>query len=97
MNVPIYINFRCLGSSQHLKDKFGSGYTLEVKLRPSQQKTSNERFGDLLQLLVQKFPSITIIEQFGERASFKILKEDGQSLSKAFNTLELCKKIIKSC
>lgn len=26
-------NFRCYGSSQHIKDKFGTGYEIEAKIK----------------------------------------------------------------
>jgi hypothetical protein len=33
---------RCLGTSQHLKDTHGSGYILEVKLKPASLKCDEE-------------------------------------------------------
>ena len=37
--IAIMVNgqFKCLGSSQHLKSKFGQGYTLIAKVRASQE------------------------------------------------------------
>lgn len=40
--IAIMVNgqFKCLGSSQHLKSKFGQGYTLIAKVRASPAETS---------------------------------------------------------
>ena len=39
--LAIMVNgqFRCLGSTQHLKSKFGDGFTLIVKLGPELKET----------------------------------------------------------
>lgn len=39
--IAIMVNgqFKCLGSSQHLKSKFGQGYTLIAKVRASPETT----------------------------------------------------------
>ena len=33
MGIMVAGEFKCFGSSQHIKDKFGTGYELEVKIR----------------------------------------------------------------
>ena len=33
MGIMVGGEFKCFGSSQHIKDKFGTGYELEVKIR----------------------------------------------------------------
>jgi len=38
MGIMVGGNFKCFGSSQHIKDKYGTGYELEVKI-----KTLNEQ------------------------------------------------------
>ncbi len=35
--------FRCFGSSQHIKNKFGTGYEIEVKVR----KISSDEIGNM--------------------------------------------------
>lgn len=34
------ITFRCIGSTQHLKNLYGAGYTLEMKIGQSNQKST---------------------------------------------------------
>ena len=33
MGIMVAGEFKCFGSSQHIKDKFGTGYELELKIR----------------------------------------------------------------
>ena len=35
--------FRCFGSVQHIKNKFGTGYEIEIKIRPIDKKTEFEK------------------------------------------------------
>lgn len=35
--------FRCLGSSQHLKNKYGMGYEIEIKIKPLALSESNTK------------------------------------------------------
>jgi len=42
MGIMVGGEFKCFGSSQHIKDKFGTGYELEVKIRTLTEKEVNE-------------------------------------------------------
>lgn len=33
MGIMVQGQFKCFGSSQHIKDKFGTGYEMEIKIR----------------------------------------------------------------
>ncbi|XP_053207089.1 LOW QUALITY PROTEIN: phospholipid-transporting ATPase ABCA3-like [Panonychus citri] len=55
-------NFKCLGSSQHLKEKFGLGFTLIIKMTQSNQSVqtnqqSNQQLDKIKRWMVEKFPS----------------------------------------
>ncbi|XP_053206851.1 phospholipid-transporting ATPase ABCA1-like [Panonychus citri] len=65
-------NFKCLGSSQHLKEKFGLGFTLIIKMTQSNQtvqsnqqsnqsvqtnQQSNQQLDKIKRWMVEKFPS----------------------------------------
>jgi ATP-binding cassette subfamily A (ABC1) protein 5 len=73
---------RALGSTQHLKNKYGTGYTLEVKLSKSDAAQELEAFVQSL------FVSATLSEKFGERFTFKIDQENVGSLANVFDALE---------
>lgn len=89
--IAIMVNGRleCLGASTHLKNKYGSGYLLEVKLTIKDQSTSlDDRLEGLHQYIISKFPGASMMEQFSERVQYKVPKSSVTSLSRAFTVLE---------
>lgn len=61
--------FKCIGSPQHLKAKFGSGYTLLVKVR-------EERKVDALAAAVQeKFPGTVLKVHFSVSGILLLFKK----------------------
>ena len=72
----------CLGSSQHLKNKFGTGYTLEIKLKPhvlpstdlNENSSTDESFSSTEQLLNSR-PSLTPTPQKQAPAEFKFIQD----------------------
>ena len=94
---------RCVGSTQHLKNKYGSAYVLEVKLHSANAEpvhtsyvnlhvdsaSSLSSIDRLRRFISQLFPHAVEIECFGERATYKIPKADvGMRVSKSFAALE---------
>ena len=87
-NCP-FLFYRCIGSSQHLKNKYGSGYMLEVKLSTKQDTdTLDDRMTKLHQYIINAFPASSVMEQFSERVQYKVPKSSVTSLSRAFTVLE---------
>jgi ATP-binding cassette subfamily A (ABC1) protein 3 len=41
MAIMVGGEFKCFGSSQHIKDKFGTGYEIEVKIRTLTEEEAN--------------------------------------------------------
>ncbi|XP_067671428.1 cholesterol transporter ABCA5-like [Haliotis asinina] len=92
--VAIMVNGRmeCLGPTQHLKDKYGSGYLLEVKLKTGDQEQDVEtRMDSLERHLVSLFPQASCLERFEERGQYKIPKDNVKSLAETFSSLEQTK------
>ena len=88
---------RCLGSTQHLKSKYGSGYLLEIKLDQSSQHggsgggaTSDVAAAKqrMLNYIKQLFPRAVESETFGDRSVFAVPRDDVTSLAHVFATLE---------
>ena len=77
--------FRAIGSTQHLKNRFGSGFTLEVKLSAANDE---ERFEVLDGYIKENFSGAQISESFGLRASYKVPRSAVVALSKTFTALE---------
>ena len=80
------IFFRCVGSTQHLKDRHGSGYILEVKLQPQAAQPSHAT--EFSQAVEQLFPGAKMVETFGERITFKISQDSVGALSRVFAWFE---------
>ncbi|NXY90850.1 ABCAA protein, partial [Alcedo cyanopectus] len=73
---------RCIGSIQYLKNKFGKGYLLEIKVRDSE-------CSDLLHAEILKiFPSAARQERLPSLLIYKIPMEDALPLSQSFAKLE---------
>ena len=94
-------HYRCLGSTQHLKSKYGSGYLLEIKLDQSSQHggggsavggaTSDVAAAAkqrMLDYIKQLFPRAVESETFGDRSVFAVPRDDVTSLAHVFATLE---------
>ncbi|TKS89342.1 ATP-binding cassette sub-family A member 5 [Collichthys lucidus] len=65
---------RCIGSIQHLKGKYGRGYSLEVKLR--EELTGLQQVALLHKEILRIFPHATRQESFAMLRVYKIPMED---------------------
>ena len=91
---------RCLGTGQHLKNRYGSGYLLELKLKSLSSETSGsaqskdveairkQRKEELSQFIRNMFSTATIQEDFEDRIIFNIAQESIVSLAQTFQDLE---------
>lgn len=55
--LAIMVNgeFQCLGSVQHLKNKFSKGYTLTIKLKQNISENFEVALGNIRQFITQSF------------------------------------------
>ena len=88
----------CIGSPLYLKNTYGHGYTLEIKLKRVVEEGSSERKTRLemenqLQFVVKNFSDAVLLEQVGENALFSI---PIKSVAKAFAVLENRKCFLNS-
>ncbi|KAM9329474.1 ATP-binding cassette sub-family A member 10-like [Gastrophryne carolinensis] len=78
---------RCIGSTQHLKSRFGKGYQLEIKVKDPQR-------ADLIhQDIIRMFPLAARQDRFSSLLVYKIPMDDIQSLPRAFSLLEEAKRV----
>ncbi|XP_054077695.1 ATP-binding cassette sub-family A member 10-like isoform X1 [Rissa tridactyla] len=77
---------RCLGSIQYLKNKFGKGYLLEIKVKDP------EHTDDLHAEILRIFPSAARQERFPSLLVYKVPMEDALPLSQSFSKLEEAKR-----
>ncbi|NXK89914.1 ABC8B protein, partial [Formicarius rufipectus] len=77
---------RCIGSIQYLKNKFGKGYLLEIKVKDPEHR-------ELLHAEILKiFPSAARQERFPSLLVYKVPMEDALPLSQSFSKLEEAKR-----
>uniref|UniRef100_A0A3B3YYC3 Cholesterol transporter ABCA5 n=1 Tax=Poecilia mexicana TaxID=48701 RepID=A0A3B3YYC3_9TELE len=81
---------RCIGSIQHLKAKYGQGYSLEVKLR--EELTGLQQVALLHKEILRIFPHAVRQESFTTLMVYKIPMEDVKSLAHSFSKLENAKQ-----
>ncbi|XP_060080116.1 cholesterol transporter ABCA5-like [Ylistrum balloti] len=89
--VAIMVNgkLQCIGETQRLKNRYGSGYMLEVKLRLSGDLEA--RMEALEDDMKNLFPDAVCQEKFAERAQYSIPKANVKSLATTFTALEQAK------
>lgn len=76
----------CIGSPQHLKSRFGSGYLLELQSSSTATHT----------IISTKFPHATLLEHFNSLRRYRIPKEDIEAqggLGGVFDILEEMKRM----
>ncbi|CAF1017355.1 unnamed protein product, partial [Brachionus calyciflorus] len=73
--------FVCLGTTQHLKHRFGGGYTLQIKV---EKDTELNRVMDFVQ---NKFLNCILKDKHGNKLEY-IIPHKGNSLGKIFGVME---------
>eukprot|EP01105_Mastigella_eilhardi_P028439 TRINITY_DN936_c0_g1_i14.p1 TRINITY_DN936_c0_g1~~TRINITY_DN936_c0_g1_i14.p1 ORF type:complete len:1870 (-),score=505.12 TRINITY_DN936_c0_g1_i14:2049-7658(-) len=86
--VGIMVNgsFQCLGSIQHLKDKFGGGYLVELKTR-------EDKLEEVKQFMTGKF-DCELTEEHNGRLKYVLPKEGTLGLATIFGTIEEAKEAL---
>jgi ATP-binding cassette, subfamily A (ABC1), member 3 len=79
MGIMVDGQFKCFGSSQHIKDKYGTGYELEIKIRTLTEQESDEyaRVKNLPQKL-DRAACEWILNENGWSFLIEEIKENGQ-------------------
>lgn len=92
--IAIMVNgqFRCLGSTQHLKSKFGEGYTLVAKMRFPENPNTKLDMNPLIRFIEEKFPGCILKDLHEGVVHYQIRKDNSTSWSNLFGTLEQVKK-----
>ncbi|ESP01294.1 hypothetical protein LOTGIDRAFT_212836 [Lottia gigantea] len=78
--------FKCIGSTQHLKNRFGDGYTLTIRI--SGQTPNME---PIKQYIMEHFSQAVLLEQHNNMVQYQ-LKTSSLSLAKLFSSLQSAKQ-----
>ena len=74
--------FSCIGNSQHLRSKHGTGYMLELVVE------SKERLGAATSFVMASFANAVVVDSHANMINFEVPKSSIKSLSSAFRTME---------
>ncbi|CAG9814922.1 unnamed protein product [Phaedon cochleariae] len=94
VGIMVKGELRCLGSTQHLKNLYGAGYTLEMKLGGEDTTPTSEhcdRHSRLREFVFSLFPDATYVESFADRLVFSVPQHSVPSLANCFLQLEKAK------
>ncbi|XP_058795656.1 cholesterol transporter ABCA5-like isoform X2 [Phymastichus coffea] len=94
VGIMVKGELRCIGSTQHLKNLYGAGYTLEMKLRGGDSTPttpSGNRVSCLKDFVTCMFPDAKLEESFADRLVFSVPQHSVQSLAECFVQLEKAK------
>ncbi|XP_015126948.1 ATP-binding cassette sub-family A member 5 [Diachasma alloeum] len=94
VGIMVKGELRCIGSTQHLKNLYGAGYTLEMKLLGGDSTPttpSGDRIATLKEFVAGLFPDVTLEESFADRLVFGVPQHAVQSLADCFMQLEKAK------
>ncbi|XP_062956081.1 phospholipid-transporting ATPase ABCA3 [Cynocephalus volans] len=86
--IMVQGQFKCLGSPQHLKSKFGSGYSLRAKVRSEGQQETLEEFKAFVDLT---FPGSVLEDEHQGMVHYHLPGHD-LSWAKVFGILEKAKE-----
>jgi ABC-type multidrug transport system ATPase subunit len=84
--LAIMVNgeFTCIGTTQHLKNRFGGGYTLQIKVNNEAALNSVKEF------IEARFLNSILKDQHGNKIEY-IIPHKGNSLGKIFGIMEMNK------
>ncbi|CAJ0942040.1 unnamed protein product, partial [Mesorhabditis belari] len=80
--IMVYGQFRCYGSCQHIKSRYGAGYTLLVRLRPDRDPRQ------ATQKILGTFRGAVLKEEHVQQLNFEVPKRDGETWSSLFEEIE---------
>ncbi|XP_050098673.1 phospholipid-transporting ATPase ABCA3-like [Anopheles aquasalis] len=92
--LAIMVNgeFKCLGSTQHLKNKFSNGYFLMIKLKRT-EGSSMDRIEGVKRYIEERFPEAELKEAYLESVTYQIPSANTR-WSTMFGLMEEAKKVL---
>lgn len=91
--ISIMVNgsFQCLGSTQHLKSKYGEGFTVIVKMGQEQAASSNA-VSAICNAMLAKFPGNCVLRDSHQALLHFHVTDTSLKWSQLFETLEMLKQ-----
>ena len=91
--IAIMVNgqFKCLGSPQHLKNKFGEGYTLMAKVKGSTMEEIDSHMKQLMHFIEESFPGCIMKDLHQGLVHYQV-KSGKVTWANLFGTMERAKE-----
>jgi len=83
LGIMVNGKFKCLGSTQHIKNRFGDGYIVVVRLRGSLPN-----MGPIQSFMEEQFNNCILKEKHHNVIQYQIPSSENMSLSLIFDTME---------
>lgn len=83
-------SFECLGSIQHLKNRFGSGYSVTIRVHnvaTRRNDEDNDKIEKIIKFMVDTFPGAVLKEAHNNMTQFQ-LPLQGLKVSNIFSSIE---------
>ncbi|CAJ0580809.1 unnamed protein product, partial [Mesorhabditis spiculigera] len=80
--IMVYGQFRCYGSCQHIKSRYGAGYTLLVRLKDGKDPRQ------AMNRILSQFPGSNLKEEHVQQLNFELQRRDGETWSGLFEQIE---------
>ena len=85
---------QCVGSAQHLKSKYGKGYTLTVNMLPTDDKaTQNENLSAFVSQTLTSGDGV-LLSSINQTRKYLLPKNKSTTISRIFKTMEVNKSIL---
>ena len=90
MTVMVNGQFQCLGNNQHIKTKFGEGYSLIIKLRVTggDPDSLEAKTRALKQFVSSTFPTSQLKDQHHGLVQYQIGRASGLTWARLFGTVK---------
>eukprot|EP01135_Chromosphaera_perkinsii_P003932 Nk52_evm33s262 gene=Nk52_evmTU33s262 len=85
LGIMVNGEFKCMGSPQHLRNKFGRGFNVMVKISPEEHGHDAESFK---QFIREKFPSSKLKEEHYGMYEFELIRTGDFGLGDIFECME---------
>lgn len=88
---------QCVGTAQHLKSKYGKGYTLTVNLLPcvvpdeATKAAQNEQLSTFVEQSVSGGGGSLLLSSINQTRKFMVPKSNATTISQIFKTMEMNK------
>ena len=88
MAIMVNGQFKCLGGAQHLKNKFGEGFTLIAKVSTGDgDQMTEQRISNVRNFIENSFPGATLKDLHHGYVHYQV-NSDGLRWSRLFGTME---------